>query len=63
MLEACEYPRPPDLQIWIAKYGGYWKIPWHLWDEAMAVWQFTRRRYTAGTVIEGRKEDHVQSRR
>jgi hypothetical protein len=25
----------PDLQEWLARYGGYWEIPWDRWDAAM----------------------------
>jgi hypothetical protein len=34
---------PPNLQEWIARYGGYAKIPWTLWDSANAEWQERRR--------------------
>jgi hypothetical protein len=36
-------PMPPDLQAWIAKYGGYHKIPWAEWDAAVAAYQRERR--------------------
>jgi hypothetical protein len=30
-------PNPfPDLQEWVVKYGGYWRIPWDEWDAAVA---------------------------
>jgi hypothetical protein len=35
--------KPPDLQEWVAKYGGYENIPWDLWDAANEEYQ-TRRR-------------------
>ncbi len=32
-------PKPPDLQQWIEKYGGYWNIPWPEWDAANIEYQ------------------------
>ena len=34
--------KPPDLQEWVAKYGGYWKIPWNEWDAAVKRYQELR---------------------
>jgi len=36
-------PKPPDLQEWVARYGGYWKIDWVAWDEAIAQWREAMR--------------------
>ena len=36
-------PRPPDLQEWIARYGGRPNIPWDKWDAAIAEYQRARR--------------------
>jgi len=36
-------PKPPDLQEWVARYGGYWKIPWPEWDEAISQWREAMR--------------------
>jgi hypothetical protein len=36
-------PKPPDLQEWIAKYGGYWNIPWKEYDDAMRLYHEKRR--------------------
>jgi hypothetical protein len=44
------YPKPPDLQEWVARYGGYHKIPWPEWNAAMAAWHVARRIHTAGYV-------------
>jgi hypothetical protein len=44
------YPKPPDLQEWVARYGGYPNIPWAEWDQAVAAWHLARRIHTAGTV-------------
>jgi hypothetical protein len=30
--------KPPDLQEWIARYGGYHKIDWEAWDRAVELW-------------------------
>jgi hypothetical protein len=35
--------KAPDLQEWIARYGGYPNIPWTKWDAAVAAWQEWRR--------------------
>jgi hypothetical protein len=35
--------KPPDLQEWVARYGGYHKIPWAEWDAAIEQWQAARR--------------------
>jgi hypothetical protein len=40
---ADESNQPPDLQEWVARYGGYQNIPWDLWDAAVVEYQ-TRRR-------------------
>ena len=37
------FPRPPDLQEWVERYGGYWNIPWAEWDAAMQEWHRQRR--------------------
>lgn len=29
----------PDLQDWVARYGGYHKIPWKQWEAALLAWQ------------------------
>jgi hypothetical protein len=44
------YPRAPDLQEWVARYGGYQSIPWAEWDAAMAAWHRARRIYTTGHI-------------
>ena len=31
--------RPPDLQEWVARYGGYDKINWEAWDAAVKLWR------------------------
>jgi hypothetical protein len=36
-------PRPPDLQEWIARYGGRPNIPWDKWDAAIAEYKRERR--------------------
>jgi len=33
----------PDLQQWVAKYGGYQNIPWEQWDAATRRYQTERR--------------------
>jgi hypothetical protein len=35
--------KPPDLQEWVARYGGYQQIPWDEWDQAVADYQAQRR--------------------
>jgi hypothetical protein len=35
--------KPPDLQEWIGRYGGYDKIDWEAWDRANAEYQAERR--------------------
>jgi hypothetical protein len=40
---ADESNRPPDLQEWIEKYGGYQNIPWDQWDRMNAEYQARRR--------------------
>lgn len=42
------YPQPPDLQQWIARYGGYLKIPWDEWDRAVETYENERRAYLGG---------------
>ena len=49
--EAPKYPKAPDLQEWVAKYGGYWNIPWDLWDAHVAEWEIERRLHSVGRVI------------
>jgi hypothetical protein len=49
------YPKAPDLQELVARFGGYSKVPpeaWTEYDQAMAEWHRARRVYTAGHVIE-----------
>lgn len=29
----------PDLQSWVARYGGYHLIPWQQWDAAVLAWR------------------------
>jgi hypothetical protein len=36
-------PKPPDLQEWTARYGGYRRIPWDQWDKAVEDWRRARR--------------------
>jgi hypothetical protein len=36
-------PRPPDLQEWILRHGGYASIPWDKWDAAIAEYKRERR--------------------
>lgn len=36
-------PRPPDLQEWLHRHGGYWCIPWHEWDALVAEYHSHRR--------------------
>jgi hypothetical protein len=49
ILPACssgfaeESNQPPDLQEWVARYGGYQNIPWDQWDGANAEYQERRR--------------------
>jgi hypothetical protein len=33
----------PDLQEWIAHYGGHQNIDWKAWDEATTAWREQRR--------------------
>jgi hypothetical protein len=35
--------KPPDLQEWVASYGGFQNIPWDRWDELNAEYQARRR--------------------
>jgi hypothetical protein len=35
--------RPPDLQEWVRRYGGYNRIDWEAWDRANAEYQAERR--------------------
>jgi hypothetical protein len=32
-------PERPDLQEWIARYGGYHAIPWADWDHVTEAWK------------------------
>jgi hypothetical protein len=43
---ADESNQPPDLQEWVARYGGYQNIPWDQWDRANAEYQARRREKT-----------------
>jgi hypothetical protein len=36
-------PRPPDLQEWVLRHGGYASIPWDKWDAAIAEYKRERR--------------------
>ena len=45
------YPKPPDLQEWVLRYGGYWNIPWDEWDVQVAQWEVDRRMHSVGRVI------------
>jgi hypothetical protein len=38
-------PKPPDLQEWVARYGGYNEIDWEAWDKAMADYEAARRAF------------------
>jgi hypothetical protein len=52
------YPRAPDLQALVEKFGGYHLITPEAWaahDAAMAKWHRDRRTHTAGCLCEGRK--------
>jgi len=33
----------PDLQQWVARYGGYENMDWSEWDRAVARWREDRR--------------------
>ncbi len=46
---------PPDLQEWVARYGGYQNIPWTLWDSANAQWQERRREVLRGEQDHNRR--------
>ncbi len=45
-------PRPPGLQEWIARYGGYASIPWDKWDAAVAAYQARRREVLATEIAQ-----------
>jgi hypothetical protein len=47
--------RPPDLQEWIARYGGYLLIPWGDWDRAVAEYHERRRDELAAELRESRR--------
>jgi hypothetical protein len=50
-----EYPRAPDLQALVERFGGYAKIPaeaWKEYDAAMAQWHIDRRIHTSGHIVE-----------
>lgn len=40
---SADLPACPDLQDWVARYGGYNKIPWKQWDAALGAWQTAYR--------------------
>jgi hypothetical protein len=53
-----QYPRPPDLQELVERFGGYEKISPEAWAEfaaAMAEWDIERRMWTCGLYYNGRK--------
>jgi len=43
MTDPTDFAPRPDLQEWVARYGGYPNIPWDKWDAAMAAWEKARR--------------------
>lgn len=43
-------PRPPDLQEWVTRYGGYDQIPWVEWDRAVADYHRERRAVLRGEI-------------
>jgi hypothetical protein len=49
-------PKAPDLREWIARYGGYWKIPWREWDAANAKYQRDRRTYLEGPIVQEQRK-------
>jgi hypothetical protein len=54
------YPRAPDLQALVERFGGYHLITPEAWaehDAAMAQWHRARRTHTAGCLYEGRKPE------
>jgi len=46
---------PPNLQEWVARYGGYANIPWAEWDRANAEWQERRREVLRGEQDHNRR--------
>jgi len=44
----------PDLQEWVARYGGYTNIPWDKWDAAVAEYQAKRREVLAAELAQRR---------
>jgi hypothetical protein len=47
-------PKPPDLQEWVARHGGYNRIPWDQWDKAMAEYQQARREILLQEISRGK---------
>ena len=47
-------PQPPDLQEWVARYGGYTNIPWSEWDAAVSEYQAKRREVLAAELAQRR---------
>jgi hypothetical protein len=44
MTDDFDQPKPPDLQEWATRYGGYGKVDWEEWDRAMADYQSELKR-------------------
>jgi hypothetical protein len=55
MTESADRPKPPDLQEWIRRFGGYHNIPWPEWDAANAEYQCARRDYLPAVEMSPRK--------
>lgn len=43
MTDPAAFPPMPDFQAWVARHGGYHRIPWPEWDEAVAAWDKARK--------------------
>ena len=49
----CELNPPPDLQMLVAEFGGYDKVPGEAWDafvDDYANWEFRRRSELLGSA-------------
>lgn len=56
-------PKPPDLQDWIARFGGHRNIPWDQWDTAVEEYQIERRIHMTGYIAERPEEPRRKQRR
>jgi hypothetical protein len=51
--------KAPDLQEWVARYGGYNKIGWPAWDAANEAWRASRRERLAADAEESKRVPRI----